>query len=82
MGHTMLVAEKIHQRVHILPEPLQIEALDFVDFLLSRLEPNLLENIAEIDDLEWSTFSLAMAMRGMEDEESPKYTLDDLKIVF
>ena len=78
----MLVTEKIHQRVRILPEPLQIEVLDFVDFLLSRLEPNLLENIEEIDDLEWSKFSLAMAMRGMEDEEGPEYTLDDLKIVF
>jgi hypothetical protein len=35
----MLVADKIHQRVLGLPEPLQAEVLDFVEFLWSKKKP-------------------------------------------
>jgi hypothetical protein len=31
------------------------------------------------DESDWSSLSLALAMRGMEDEEMPEYTLADLK---
>lgn len=36
----MTVIDKIHQRVRILPEPLQAEVLDFVEFLLSKKQLN------------------------------------------
>jgi predicted DNA-binding antitoxin AbrB/MazE fold protein len=44
-------------------------------------EPEAQENEDRIEDEAWSRFSLASAMRGMEEEESP-YTLDDLKETF
>ena len=43
------------------------EVLDFVEYLRTKT-----------DDKKWSAFTLASAMRGMEDEDS-LYTLDDLK---
>ncbi|MBC7233841.1 MAG: DUF2281 domain-containing protein [Chloroflexi bacterium] len=35
-----------------------------------------------LEDSAWSELSLASAMRGMEDEETPVYTMADLKVVF
>ena len=77
----MTVIDKIHQRVRILPEPLQAEVLDFVEFLLSKKTIKLSDDAQDFDDLEWSNLSLIMAMRGMEDEEEP-YTIADLKETF
>jgi hypothetical protein len=74
----MVVAERIHRYVQKLPAPLQAEVLDFVEYLLSKLE----REMAEQGDLGWSALSLALAMRGMEDEEMPTYTTADLKVVF
>lgn len=73
------VAEKIHQQVLALPEPLQVEVLDFVEFLLSRVETHGLDETQGFENLEWSNVSLKMAMRGMEDEDGPEYTIADLK---
>lgn len=70
----MAIADRIHQFVQRLPEPLQTEVLDFARFLLYRLERESTE--AGRDD--WAALSLSMAMRGMEDEDS-LYTTDDLK---
>ena len=67
------------QYVQMLPDPLQQEVLDFVKFLLFKQEQ---ETTLEQDEIEWSNFSLASAMRGMEDEGTPIYTTDDLKEVF
>jgi hypothetical protein len=75
----MTVAENIHQYVKKLPNPLQREVLDFVRFLLFKREQ---ETTPEQDEIGWSNFSLASAMRGMEDEDTPIYTVDDLKEVF
>ena len=75
----MTTLESIHQYAQMLPDSLQQEVLDFVRFLLFRREQ---EVTPEQDDLEWSNFSLASAMRGMEDEDTPVYTTDDLKEVF
>ncbi len=77
----MTVIEKIHQRVRILPEPMQAQVLDFVEFLLAKSEVDLQDDIQDMDNLEWSNLSLTMAMRGMEDEEEP-YTVEDLKETF
>ncbi len=72
----MTTLESIHQYVQMLPDPLQQEVLDFVKFLLFKREQ---EVTPEQDDIEWSNFSLASAMRGMENEDTPLYTTDDLK---
>ena len=70
----MALAEKIQQRVSKLPPPFQTEVLDFVEYLLTKTEPQ--------KERDWSDLSLALAMRGMEGEETPAYTMADLKEVF
>jgi len=74
----MLVTKKIHENVQKLPEPFQVEVLDFVEYLLTKSE----RKITQHSEADWSSFSLASAMRGMEDEDIPTYTMDDLKVVF
>jgi hypothetical protein len=70
----MTVDEKISQYLQKLPPSLQTEVLDFVEYILSKVERQ--------EEQEWSTLSLSFAMRGMEGEDSPTYTLSDLKVVF
>lgn len=74
----MVVAERIREHVQKLSEPLQAEVLDFVEFLLLKVE----RESAQQDELGWTNFSLTMAMRGMEDEDTHTYTTADLKVVF
>ena len=66
----MTVEEKIIRQIQGLSESKKAAVLDFVEFLNTKKE-----------DKEWSDFSLASAMNGMEEEETP-YTLDDLKESF
>jgi hypothetical protein len=73
----MTIAEVIVQRLKLLPASAQREVLDFIGFLESRRQEHTLRE----GEVTWSAFSLASAMRGMEDEETP-YTLADLKEVF
>jgi len=73
----MTTAQAIVEQLPSLPEDAQAEVLDFIEFIKTR-------KVGEgerRDDAEWATFSLASAMRGTEDEQSP-YTLDDLKESF
>lgn len=70
----MALVEKIQRYVQRLPTPFQAEVLDFVEFLLSKSD--------HYEDRDWSDGSLAAAMLGMEDEDTPLYTLADLKISF
>ena len=72
----MTVSERIYQEVRKLPEPLQAEVLDFVQRLASKPE---MEN--ESDDF-LRNLSLSLAMRGMEEEDTPDYSKEDLKEVF
>ncbi len=72
----MGMAEKIQEYIQKLPQPLQAEVLDFAEYLLSKVERESEE------ETNWSALSLASAMRGMEDEGSPAYTVADLKAVF
>lgn len=72
----MLVSEKIQKYTEKLPEALQIEVLDYVEYLLSKTKNEIDENA------DWSDLSLTMMMRGMEDETTPEYTHADLKVVF
>ena len=73
----MTTAEAIIRSLEPLPETAKQEVLDFVEFLRRRRlhEPQHDEGAA------WSELSLASAMRGMEDEDSP-YSLADLKESF
>lgn len=71
----MDTVEKIKLHIQKFPEPLQMEVLDFVEFLAARLSA---EDSRQID-LQWSQFSLAQAMRGLEDEATPTYSKSDLK---
>ncbi len=70
----MVLVEKIQQYVQRLPTPFQAEVLDFVEFLLRKAEHR--------EERDWSEISLTLAMRGMEEEDTPLYTLADLKVVF
>ncbi len=73
----MTVAEKIIQHVEGLPETIQSEVLDFVEYL--EFKTGLGKRTQE--DADWAAFSLSQAMRDMETESSP-YSTDDLKEVF
>jgi hypothetical protein len=71
----MSVAEKICKHIQDLPESLQAEVLDFVGYLEAKAkhQGGAHEHIIPSD------ISLALAMRGMEDEALPEYSRDDLK---
>lgn len=70
----MTTTQAIAQCIEELPEVARREVLDFVEFLRAR-------NAVDNDAGAWSAFSLASAMRGMEDDSSP-YTAGDLKESF
>lgn len=66
----MGVAEQITHEVRSLPEAIQREVLDFVEFLKTRR--------MHAEDESWNRFSLAQAMRGLEDEPD-LYTRADIR---
>ena len=74
----MVIAERIQATVQRLPVSLQVEALDYIEYLLAKLE----REASDDSNLSASQISLALAMRGMEDEDTPDYSIDDLKVVF
>jgi hypothetical protein len=67
----MAVAEQINERVKVLPESVQAEVLNFVEFLSSK------DHVAKKERTDWSDLSLSQAMRGME-SETPLYSIDDV----
>ncbi len=73
----MTTIQAIVQRLQVLPEPVQREVLYFTEFLQSRIKEHKETQHCE----SWSSFSLAAAMRGMEEEPSP-YTAGDIKEPF
>ena len=72
----MSTAEKIYEHLLKLPESAQAEVFDFVSYL-ERKETDGSSEMALLSEI-----SLAMAMRGMEAEPTPEYSLADLKEVF
>jgi hypothetical protein len=60
----MIIAKEIVERVQRLPEPLQAEVLDFVEFLLAETSGES----GKEENQRWMGFSLHSAFRGMEDE--------------
>ncbi len=71
----MAVADKIQQYLQRLPERLHVEVLDFVESLLAKAG----QDDAEQAEREWSTISLSLAMRGMKGEDTPEYSVSDIK---
>lgn len=71
----MSTVEKINVHVQQLPQLFQIQVLNFVEFLASKLT----DNDSRQSDVLWSQFSIAQAMRSIEDEDVPIYTRSDLK---
>lgn len=49
---------------------------------IERLSEYLLLREKRREEQDWAELSLAFAMQGMEDEETPVYTTADLKVVF
>lgn len=74
----MVLAEKIQHYVERLPAAFQTEILDFVEYLLAKAKREALRR----EERAWSALSLSSAMREMEDEDTPAYTLSDLKVEF
>ena len=75
----MTVKENIHYYTQLLPKSLQVEVLNFIKYLLFKKEQ---ETVEQQNDSEWTNLSLTTAMRGMEDEKTPLYTTQDLKVTF
>lgn len=70
LGGKTAVLEQIQEKVKLLPEPTQYQVLDFVDYLLHR---------SRQEELVWSKLSLRWALRGLEDEEWPEYSMRDIE---
>ena len=75
----MAVAEKIFEHLQKLPESVQAEVLDLVAYLEGKAVE---QQSADRELSSQSEVAIALAMRGLEDEDVPEYTLDDLKKVF
>ncbi len=72
----MTTKQVIQAKIDILPETKYAEVLDFLNSLIK----DQMNNDAQQENQEWSHFSLEQAMVGLEDEYSPEYTEQDLKI--
>ncbi len=70
----MTVAEKILEHLHRMPEPEQVEVLDFIEYLETKAR----QRRAREEEEAWSALSLACAMRGME-EDPGDYSSEDLR---
>lgn len=66
----MKTADLIYDRAKALPEPIQREVLEFIEYLVQKLRQ---------EDARWSELSLGSALRGLEDDAWPEYNEEDLK---
>jgi HTH-type transcriptional regulator/antitoxin HigA len=83
------VVEAYEDQNYDLPLPDPVEAIKYYaesrglslsDEELASLADELFQKLDKREEeLLWSQFSLAQAMRGMEDEDGPVYSRDDLK---
>ena len=71
----METIEKIRRHLKELPESLHSQVLDFVEYLIAKAD----REKEWREGGNWSSFSVAEAMRGMEDEKAPVYTVEDLR---
>jgi hypothetical protein len=70
-----MIDVRVQEIVRRLPADLQAEVLDFAEYLAEK------SGTGRSDD-DWSRVSLEAALRGMEDEPVPDYSVEDLKEVF
>ncbi|MBM3332275.1 DUF2281 domain-containing protein [candidate division WOR-3 bacterium] len=73
----MSTLEETVKLMQELPDRLQAEVRDFAEFLATRGGET-----SAVRDGDWTALSLICAMRGMENEEGPTYSLSDLKETF
>lgn len=74
----MLQVEKLQSDIQKLPTDLQQEVVDFVEFLLTKVE----RNTARHEEVEWSRAGLEYMLRRMDAEDGddvPAYPLSDVK---
>lgn len=69
----MVIPEQIQQHVQRLSVAYQAEVLDFVEHLVGKVRSE--------EDPAWSDLSLTFALRGLEDEATPRFASADLKVV-
>jgi len=69
----MTLDKKIHRYAQKLPYAFQEELFDFVQYLLMKAEQQ--------EKQDWTSLSLSLAMRDMDDEPA-LYSLSDLRVVF
>jgi len=68
----MVLNEKIQEYIRKLPQSLQEEMIDYLEFLLAKTQR---------ENNEWSNLSLATALRGMENEPD-LYKLSDFTVKY
>lgn len=74
----MVLVEKLQSDIQKLPTDLQQEVVDFVEFLLTKVD----RNAARQEESEWSRAGLEYMLQRMdaeEGEDAPVYTLSDVK---
>jgi hypothetical protein len=71
----MSIKQIIQDKIDILSEEKQTEVLTFLNSLIESQN----EYYRQQENDEWSRFSLAQAMQGLEDDNLPEYTEQDLK---
>ena len=70
----MKTAERLTDQIQKLPEHLQEEVLDFVQFLKKKSASGLRQ-----EEDWWSRFSLSLSLTGLDDKEEPAYSEKNLK---
>ena len=71
----MTIKQIIQDKIDILSEEKQTEILTFLDSLIENHQ----EYNRQKENDEWSDFSIGQAMQGLEDDNLPEYTEEDLK---
>jgi hypothetical protein len=71
----MSIKQIIQDKIDTLSEEKQTEVLTFLNSLIESQNEYDLQQ----ENDEWSRFSLEQAMQGLEDDNLPEYTEQDLK---
>ena len=71
----MSIKQIIQDKIDILSEEKQTEVLTFLDSLIEIQH----KYDHQKENNEWSDFSIGQAMQGLEDDNLPEYTEQDLK---
>ena len=74
----MTITDKIQWYVKRLPTSSQTVVFNFAQFPFNKEESER----SRAEELAWSNLSLAGGMRGIENEDTPKYTTSDVKGLF